>query len=213
MVALIGFFGLFAVMAICRQPNVKFFSVITLWNRKQKLTPLGSKLHLLFSVVLLAGIALNFAYRTMGNASSATQRSAMTQQAVDASENDATDDSSSDTAKSDNTPAPPLQYSEVMANVLSYDYQQNEVAADMKYKGKPLHVIGQIQSVNKDAFDDVWVGIATDNEFMPIHATLAKNSENQAATLQKGLPVAVDCIGAGMEVGSPMLDRCAIADQ
>ncbi|CAG9183225.1 lysozyme inhibitor LprI family protein [Cupriavidus pinatubonensis] len=57
-ISLAGVVGAVLVCALCRQPSVKFFSPVTVFNRKQKLTPIGAKLYVLFLVVILAGFGL-----------------------------------------------------------------------------------------------------------------------------------------------------------
>lgn len=94
----------------------------------------------------------------------------------------------------------------VEAEKLSADYKANEVAADNKYKGKRLLVTGTVESINKDFKDEVWVGLATDNQFMPIHAE--GFAPQQVSGLKKGSVIKIPCTGAGMIVGSPFLKDC-----
>lgn len=101
-------------------------------------------------------------------------------------------------------PAPAI---EVTARALFAEYEANEVAADMKFKGKQLAVTGTVASINKDFKGDVWVGLATENEFMPVHAE--GFSPNQVADLKKGQKIKITCTGKGMIVGSPMLKKCS----
>lgn len=95
----------------------------------------------------------------------------------------------------------------VSAATLSRDYKANEVAADIKYKGKRLRLTGTVASINKDFTDSVWIGIETDNQFMPIHAEGFVPS--QVADLQKGSQIEITCTGAGMVVGDPFLKHCS----
>lgn len=109
-------------------------------------------------------------------------------------------------------PAPAIpQPTSVDSSRLYADYQANEVAADNKYKGRLLAVTGTLGSIKKDFTDDTYLGIVTDNEFMPIHADLRAEYVAQAASLEKGQSITVVCTGNGMIVGSPMLKDCAIA--
>lgn len=101
--------------------------------------------------------------------------------------------------------APALQ---VSAGELFRDYEANEVAADQKYKAKRLEVAGTVAGISKNAFDDIYVEIATSNEFSSIHAQGIP--EQIAASLQKGQPITVNCVGAGLMIGSPMLDECSV---
>lgn len=103
--------------------------------------------------------------------------------------------------------APPIQ---VSASKLFIDYQANEVAADNIYKGKRLAVRGTVQSINKDITDDIYLVLATPNEFMGIHANVNSEEASKAAALSKGTHLTVVCQGQGMILGSPMLGDCSI---
>jgi hypothetical protein len=96
----------------------------------------------------------------------------------------------------------------VDAEKLAADYKNNEVAADEKYKGKRLIVAGVVESINKDFKDQVWVGLRTNNRFMPIHAEGL--TTEQAGKLRKGEVIAVICNGAGMILTSPFLKDCVL---
>lgn len=57
-IILAGFLGAILVVALCRQPNVKFYSPVTLFNRKTKLTSTGANLYLVFLIIAAIGAAL-----------------------------------------------------------------------------------------------------------------------------------------------------------
>jgi DNA-directed RNA polymerase subunit RPC12/RpoP len=95
---------------------------------------------------------------------------------------------------------------QVSAFDLARDYDANEVAADNKYKGRRIDITGQVQSINKDFKDEVWLGIAARNQFMPIHAS--GFSPSQVVELKKGDQITITCRGSGMVIGSPMLKDC-----
>ncbi|MCZ2896360.1 OB-fold putative lipoprotein [Burkholderia thailandensis] len=96
----------------------------------------------------------------------------------------------------------------VTASQLFAAYEKNEVAADQQYKGKSLLVSGTVQSIDKDAFDNIVIQLRTSNEFMPVHAYLASGNEAVAASLDKGQKVKWVCEGEGRLIGSPMLREC-----
>jgi hypothetical protein len=97
---------------------------------------------------------------------------------------------------------------EVSAADLFAAYEANEVAADNQYKGKLLAVTGTVAGINKDFTDEVYVEIGTSNQFMSIQARGIDPAV--AAGLQKGTKVTVVCEGAGLMVGSPILNECAV---
>ena len=99
----------------------------------------------------------------------------------------------------------------VSAVQLFRDYDENEVAADQKYKGKRLAVSGTVQSIDKNAFDNITIKLRTVNEFMPVHASSTNKHEQMAAALKKGAKVNWLCDGAGFIIGSPVLRKCVPA--
>ena len=60
MLLLIGVIGLLVTIYNFRLPGVPFFSIITVFNRKIKLTETGSKVYVVFLVVLILGLLLRF---------------------------------------------------------------------------------------------------------------------------------------------------------
>ncbi len=98
----------------------------------------------------------------------------------------------------------------VSAYQLWADYQANEVAADYKYKGKEIVVQGNVANIRKDFIENVFVSLATPNEFENIEAKLKEREAQAAAYLDKGEPIILRCRGAGMILGSPMLHDCEI---
>ncbi|KVZ38636.1 OB-fold protein [Burkholderia ubonensis] len=114
----------------------------------------------------------------------------------------------STTSSSETESKKPVEKVSVTASALFAAYEKNEVAADQKYKGKALSVSGTIQSIDKDAFDNIVVKLRSSNEFMPVNAYLSKEHEALAASLEKGKKVTWTCEGDGRLIGSPMLRDC-----
>lgn len=88
------------------------------------------------------------------------------------------------------------------------DYEANEVAADQKYKGKEIIIVGTVQSIDKDAFNAIVVHLQTRNQFMSVSATLQDKYESEAALMKRGDIVDFSCVGAGRVIGSPILKDC-----
>jgi tRNA_anti-like len=103
---------------------------------------------------------------------------------------------------------PELRALPVQGERLFLDYQRNEVAADLKYRGRRLLVTGMVTSVNKDFTDKVYLMLGTSNMFMGVHASLEPSAVARAGELSKGEEVTVLCRGGMMIVDSPMLDDC-----
>ena len=60
MLLIFALFTILLVVAVFRKPGIPFFSVVTVFNCKSKLTDLGAKLYLAASVLLIAGILSSF---------------------------------------------------------------------------------------------------------------------------------------------------------
>lgn len=101
----------------------------------------------------------------------------------------------------------------VSAMKLAVDYHANEVQADNVYRGKHLLVTGLVTSINKDAFDHIYLALASENEFMQVHANLQESEAGAAANLHTMQLVNVDCIGGEMVIGSPQLNNCTIVQE
>ena len=97
---------------------------------------------------------------------------------------------------------------EVPASALYKAYAANEVAADDTYKGKQLAVTGTVAGISKDFTDAVYVELDTGNEFASIHARDIDTAV--AAGLSKGQQITVVCEGAGLVMGSPILNSCVV---
>lgn len=63
MLFIIALAGLLFTLFRFRQPGVKFWTPVTIFNRKEKLTPTGAKLYVACFVLLAIGLAFNFADR------------------------------------------------------------------------------------------------------------------------------------------------------
>lgn len=97
---------------------------------------------------------------------------------------------------------------DVTAKQLLADYQENEIAADAKYKGQALRVNGKVTRISKDIFDAPLVDLATSNEFMPVYATFT--NEGALAELKRGQQVTVRCRSKGVSMAHPLLEDCVL---
>ncbi len=79
-------------------------------------------------------------------------------------------------------------------------YKNNEVGADIQYKGKLIQTTGIINSVKKDFSDNIYVvlGTNTDFEWTQFRAEFVKTMNEQIAKLQKGSQLTVVCRIYGM---------------
>lgn len=88
------------------------------------------------------------------------------------------------------------------------DYQENEVAADNRYKGKRLRVTGTVVSIERDADGRPVLHLVSGNPIFLTMATLDRADIPAAAQLKKGDQVVVRCIGDGQTMRMPQLERC-----
>jgi len=93
------------------------------------------------------------------------------------------------------------------------DYDDNEVAADNKYKDKVVEVKGKIFDISKDFSDDIVVKLngLTDNkyEIVGVSCTFDKSHNSEAASLSKGQIITIrgNCDGYMM---GPNISGCSL---
>jgi hypothetical protein len=88
-------------------------------------------------------------------------------------------------------------------------YQENEVAADNLYKGRKILITGQIESINKDVTDDVYVSLSGEGE-ISFDVQCHLSEPGKAAELKKGQKITILGTGEGMVIGFPQLKDCSI---
>jgi len=108
--------------------------------------------------------------------------------------------------------APRKQYVSARAKELFDEYHANEVAADLKYKGRDVLIVGTVQSIDKNVLNNVVVRLSTRNKFQPVSVTLKRSNRNAAAAFKKGDILTFDCKGDGMLTGSPSMKECDLFD-
>ncbi|PRZ56138.1 OB-fold protein [Paraburkholderia fungorum] len=95
---------------------------------------------------------------------------------------------------------------DISANQLFAEYKGNEVLADTKYKGRRLAVNGIVTEIGKDFSGDPYVNLATGQMYENVRGNFQKSAISRLSELHRGDSVTLTCDGAGMIVGSPMLD-------
>jgi hypothetical protein len=88
------------------------------------------------------------------------------------------------------------------------DYEQNEVAADARYKDQRLRVTGTVVNIERDYEGRPVVHLFGGNAIFPTVVRLNKADLPAVARLKKGDQIVVRCIGAGREMRMPQLERC-----
>jgi hypothetical protein len=98
----------------------------------------------------------------------------------------------------------------VAANTIIQDYQDNEIAADQKYKDKRVRVTGIVDQVGKDIMGDMYVTVvAKSSDFHVVQCYFAKPDQTELAALKKRARIIVvgTCGGLMMNV---LLNNCTI---
>lgn len=105
------------------------------------------------------------------------------------------------------------------------DYTANEAAADLKYKDKPIIIIGYVSRISKDFMDETHLSFWGDQYgFKSIDAQLFPeqicgkegnysvcSSVQRAAILEKKDKVKLECFGGTMAIQTPQATRCLLA--
>lgn len=112
------------------------------------------------------------------------------------------------------TPAAPKEVVKITAAQLFAAYDDNEVATDEGFKGKIVQVSGTVQSIDKDAFDNIVINFKTSNQFMPAHMKMDDSEKAAAIAMKKGVKASVQCQKMARMVGSPYGSGCRfVADE
>jgi hypothetical protein len=87
------------------------------------------------------------------------------------------------------------------------EYDANEIAADNKFKGQRILVIGSVSSVSKDFTDESYV-LLRGSGLVGVRAQLNEMGAHSAASFKKGQQVALVCMGSGQAMTIATLDNC-----
>jgi hypothetical protein len=103
------------------------------------------------------------------------------------------------------------QISMVSISTILSDYEDNEIGADNKYKGRYIQTTGIIDSVKKDLMGSLYVTLGTGSqfEFPKIQAFFDKSERNNLALLRKGSSLTVTCQVEGLMM-NVLVKKCQI---
>jgi len=79
----------------------------------------------------------------------------------------------------------------IMANDLLYEYFQNEVAADAKYKGQTVIIWGLVTDIGLDVFDDAYVIVGGNEDVVGIRCSFSDKEKGDISKLARGQMVNV----------------------
>ena len=104
--------------------------------------------------------------------------------------------------------APAADAIKITARELFKAYDANEVAADSKFKGKPIEITGVVEAISSDITDEPVVQLSGGEMFQMVHANGLDTAT--AAGLSKGQEITLACTGAGEVIGTPSLSDCSL---
>ncbi|MYM42168.1 OB-fold protein [Duganella qianjiadongensis] len=94
------------------------------------------------------------------------------------------------------------------AKQLFLEYQENEVAADLKYRDKRFKIKGIVHKIRKGVLGGILVDIATVDKEDDLIAPFEKEFEDFVSKLSRGDKVILECTGQGFFLGKPSLNDC-----
>lgn len=98
----------------------------------------------------------------------------------------------------------------ITATDLYKAYQDNEVAADLKYKGKQLEVTGTISDFGVDVFGTAFIMLATGGPFKDTQVFFRKGQEEKIAELSKGEEITIIGKGGGLIITSLAINKAEL---
>jgi hypothetical protein len=88
------------------------------------------------------------------------------------------------------------------------DYQDNQIAADDKYKGNKINISGKIQGIGRDKQDGVFITLSAGDFIEDVRCFL--QNEDAVKELKKGNKISLSGIGKGRDIFGPELEECVI---
>jgi tRNA_anti-like len=107
-------------------------------------------------------------------------------------------------------PASPAAIVVAGADEILGDYRGNEVAGDLKYKGKDVLLYGDLDRVERDGPNGIVVRVGGSMPFASVWSYLASGQEAEAARLVRGKIVHLQCKGDGVHVNIPVFRECTV---
>lgn len=99
---------------------------------------------------------------------------------------------------------------EITVGELYQAYEDNEIAADKKYKDKLLEVTGTISDFGVDVFGTSYIMLDTGGPFKDTQVFFKKGEDDKIAELSKGQDVTVVGTGGGLVITSLVINKSVI---
>lgn len=92
-----------------------------------------------------------------------------------------------------------------------HEYKENEVAANNRYKGKPIGIIGTVKSIGIDNDDLAIVNLKVPFSLNSlVSARGGTGFTKKSAELKRGQQAVMICIGDGIDSDIPKLSNCKL---
>lgn len=110
--------------------------------------------------------------------------------------------------------APEIEYIEVTANDLWNAFDENEVAAEEKYNGKPVKVTGVISEINSaGTLTSASILLRADNAFIGcVQCNFNSSNAKALADLQKGQSVTITGTCGKLSITNVMITGCEVVN-
>lgn len=102
------------------------------------------------------------------------------------------------------------KFYKVTASELASEYEANEIAAERKYKGKPIELFGIVQTVRRSALGSPVVNFNIDHPLHYVRCDFDEGEATELADLEPDQLVAVHGTGGTLVMGSPHLESCEL---
>jgi hypothetical protein len=87
-------------------------------------------------------------------------------------------------------------------------YNDDTVAADARFKNKPVAITGTVADVRRDYRGDYMLRLSTGDALETVRAMIASHDDTGRSIPTRGQIVSLRCTGRGALIGSPVLDGC-----
>jgi hypothetical protein len=111
------------------------------------------------------------------------------------------------------TPTPAAPATVVYPQSLIDDFNNNELAANAKYRGQALLISGTVGSVSTDIFDKPYLIFAERHGFDAVSAHFTDGQTSQLQRLNKGDQVLVLCTKIERSMGMPRAEHCHLSNR
>lgn len=113
----------------------------------------------------------------------------------------------------ESVPVQKIETLKVTAVQLAEDYKANEIAAEAKYKNKPLEISGLVGDIGKDILDTPYITFQTEQYAIinQVQCMFSKSDEQILASLSKGQRVTVTGEVSG-KMGNILVKGCQIVN-